>query len=154
MLVLKSLQPGGHHTAAAQVTDNFAMVGAIDDREASDVIAEHFRGGFGHKLVRVSDHQPSAAGFLNGHRAGRIFIERAEQVASSDDAGKFSGVIENQQSLMASHGGIMLRDALCQCAHRSTSGDGRQFLLHRVDDSGLGENVRFVILMNPQAAAC
>jgi hypothetical protein len=112
VLVLKPAEAGGHHTAAAQIADNFAMVGAIDYRQASDVIAEHFRGGFRHKLVRVNDHQSSAAGFLNGYRSGRIFVEGAEQVAAGDDAGKLSGFVEDQQSLVTSHGWIMLGNAL------------------------------------------
>src|ERR1700683_1978813 len=121
MLIVKPAKTSGHHAAAVQVTHNLAMVAAIDYRQASDVIAEHFCGRFGHKFVGVSDHQPSAPSFPNGHRSGKILVERTKQIAAGDDAGQLSGVVENQQSLVASHGGIMLRDARRQRAYRSTS---------------------------------
>ncbi len=109
---MEAAETGSHDSATAQVADDFARIGAIDHGQASDILAEHFRGRFRDQFVGVSDHESRASGLLNRHRSGRIFVERTEQIAASDDARQFSDVVEDQQSLMASYGGIVLRDAL------------------------------------------
>jgi hypothetical protein len=138
VLIVKAAEAGGHHAAPAEVPNNVAVVGAIDYREAPNVIAKHFRGRFRNQLVRMSHNQTCVACFLNGYSSGRIFVESAEQVTASDDAGKFSSLIYDQKRLMPSYCGIVLRNALGQGGHRGSGWNGRQLLLHGIGDSCLG----------------
>ena len=60
----------------------------------------------------MGHHQLRASCFLNGHGPKRILVESAKQVTAGDDAGKLFGIVHAQQGLMASDGGIMLRNPL------------------------------------------
>src|SRR5271168_5049881 len=61
MFVLETEKSCGHDSTAAEVADGFSMVGAINYRQASDVVAQHLRGSLGDEFVGVRNHKSSAA---------------------------------------------------------------------------------------------
>lgn len=65
MFIVESTQSGGHRCAPAEISKGSAMVGAIDHGQASNIIAQHFRGRFADKLVGMSHDQLALARFQN-----------------------------------------------------------------------------------------
>src|SRR5579863_6593098 len=55
VFVVEAAESGGHYAAAAEVADHVAGVGAFDYGEAYNVVAQHFRGGFGNQFVGIGD---------------------------------------------------------------------------------------------------
>jgi hypothetical protein len=74
MFIVESAQSGGHHSAPAEISKGSAMVGAIDHGQASNIMAQHFRGRFGDKLVGMSRDQLARARFQNIHRTREILV--------------------------------------------------------------------------------
>ena len=148
MFIVEAAQAGSHHAATAKIAESLARITAIDHRQASDMMAQHLSRSFGNQFVGMSDDQLRATRFLNSHGSESISVESTEQIAPRNDSGKSSGVVEDQQSFMAGDSGVVLRDAIGKADHFRSGRNCRQILFHGVSDTGLGENVSFVILMD------
>src|SRR5437899_3838645 len=152
MLIPEAAQTGGQNSSASQIAYNLALIGAIDHGQAANVEAQHFGGSLGDQLVGIRDDQMGAACLLDNHGAGGIFVESAQDIAARDDSGKLAGMVNDEQGFVAREFRIMLRDSL---GHESDLCAGRndgEILFHGLANSGLGESVGFIILMDAQAA--
>jgi hypothetical protein len=52
---------GSHDSGPSEVAHNPALVGAVDNWQAADVVAQHFFGRFVQSLIRIRDHHVARA---------------------------------------------------------------------------------------------
>ena len=87
-----------HKITSAEVADGASWIQARHDGKSPNVVQQHLVHRLIEHFIRVSNDQVLATGTEDGGIAVAVLLERAQHIATGDDADQIFIIIDDQQA--------------------------------------------------------